>query len=452
MPGVVIIGGGFCGAACALELRRLAPAVPISVVEPRAELGRGVAYSSTDPAHRVNVPAALMTMYPGQPLHFVDWLERSGALAADPGMPARLGLYPRRSVFGDYAAWCVAQAEGIAHRRDRAVALARAGSGWRVTLAGGEVLHAGLVVLATSHPPPSLPAPLSPLAGDPRLVADPWASDALDGIGPEERVLIIGTGLTMADHVAGLLARGHRGPIAAVSRHGLLSRGHAATDQPAFEAFPPPPSTARGLLRMARAAIAGGAAWQSVVRGLTIHGQRCWDALPDVERRRLLRHLRAWWDVHRYRLAPQVEAIVQDAIGRGQLRVMAARLLGVETAPLAVRLRPRGGSTETRIAADRVLLATGPAHGSAVAGDALLAAAAAAGLLRADPLGLGIAVDARSRVLDGAGVAQRDLLVAGPLARGTFGELVGLPQVTEHAAMVAAEAAAMTTPCQERLS
>ena len=35
-------------------------------------------------------------------------------------------------------------------------------------------------------------------------------------------------------------------------------------------------------------------------------------------RARLLRHLRTWWDVHRYRLAPQVEAVIaraQSAIG-----------------------------------------------------------------------------------------------------------------------------------------
>jgi len=441
---VVIIGGGFCGAACALHLRRRAPDVPIIVVEPRAELGRGVAYASTDPAHRVNVPAALMTMFPSEPLHFVQWLERTGAIAADAAMPARLGLYPRRGVFGDYAAWCVAQAPDIGHVRDRAVALGRAGGDWTVTLAGGGLLAAGFVVITTGHPPPARVPPFHDMADDPRLISDPWAANALEGIGRDERVLIVGTGLTMADLVASLLARGHAGPIAAVSRHGLLSRGHAEVDHPATDALPPPPATARGLLRLARSAAAAAPAWQSAVRGLTNRGQRYWAALPVAERARFLRHLRSWWDVHRYRVAPQVEDAVRLALSRGQLRVWAGRMLAAEGAlpgPLRIQLRLRGGRATEELAAQRVLLATGPAHMDLAIANPLIGAAWREGLVRLDPLGLGIAVDADSRVQDGSGAAHRTLYVAGPLARGTFGELVGLPQVTEHSAMVAARAA-----------
>jgi 2-polyprenyl-6-methoxyphenol hydroxylase-like FAD-dependent oxidoreductase len=82
---VVIIGGGFCGAFCAAELAAAARGpVAITIVEPRPVLGAGLAYSATDPAHRVNVPAARMTLHPDNPTDFDDWIRRHGVLEADP--------------------------------------------------------------------------------------------------------------------------------------------------------------------------------------------------------------------------------------------------------------------------------------------------------------------------------------------------------------------------------
>ena len=62
------------------------------------------------------------------------------------------------------------------------------------------------------------------------------------------------------------------------------------------------------------------------------------------------------------------------------------------------------------------------------------------GLIRADAFGLGLDVDRRSRAIGREGRAVPNLLVSGPAARAHFGELMGLPQVADHAAAVAAEA------------
>jgi uncharacterized NAD(P)/FAD-binding protein YdhS len=66
-----------------------------------------------------------------------------------------------------------------------------------------------------------------------------------------------------------------------------------------------------------------------------------------------------------------------------------------------------------------------------------------AGALQADPARLGILVDGVGRVIRADGQAWETLFVAGPLARGTYGELMGLPQVNMQPAQVAGELAAL---------
>ena len=77
------------------------------------------------------------------------------------------------------------------------------------------------------------------------------------------------------------------------------------------------------------------------IDGLRPHTQRLWTALPDAERRRFLRHLRPYWEVHRHRLAPPVAARLQAALAGGRLRVLAARLQGIELTAVD-RLRVQG--------------------------------------------------------------------------------------------------------------
>lgn len=55
-------------------------------------------------------------------------------------------------------------------------------------------------------------------------------------------------------------------------------------------------------------------------------GQEIWQALSVADRQRFLRHLRSYWDVHRYRIAPQVAGILEQRQRDGSLRVLAAVL------------------------------------------------------------------------------------------------------------------------------
>ena len=459
-PLVAVVGGGFTGAAVAYHLAgRLPPeAVDIVVVEPRETLGAGLAYSTTEPAHRINVPAARMSLVSGDPGHFARWLEAAKLPDGDDAAVTGGGdVFPQRGLFGRYVADALApllRAGRIRHERDRAVAIAREAYGngngrFEIRLANGASLAADVAVLATTHPLPAVPRPLDAIRAAPGFVANPYDLAALGRIGRNARVLVVGNGLTAADTVATLDRLGHTGAIVALSRHGLRSRGHADAPAEPFGDFAAQPSTtALALLRRIRRAVAeataAGLGWHPVIDAVRNQGGAIWRALPEAERRRLLRHLRSVWDVHRFRIAPQVEAVLDRRAAAGTFRSVAASLQAARPAgdAIEVAFRRRGARTAETMTFDVVVNTTGPAHRSLVEAPGPIRSLRDAGLLGPDPVGLGLHTAPDGRALDAGGDPVRGLYVAGPLARGTFGELMGLLEVTRYAEFIASEVAA----------
>lgn len=454
---VAIIGGGFSGAALAWHLAQThrLERLSISVIEPRPALGGGLAYSSEEPSHRVNVPAVRMSMAPDDPQHFARWLAGSGELERDTDALWKNGdAYPRRRVFGRYVAEHLAphlDSGAVRHVEGQATRVIREanGAGWTVQTSAGSVA-ADIVVLAATHPVPATPAALASLAEAPGFIADPYAASALAGIGQDASVLIVGSGLTSADMVAELDRRGHRGRILALSRRGLRSRGHPDVRGEPFGDFASSPATsALGLLGNIRTTLAAAREasvnWQSVFDQLRVQGPVLWAALAPPERARLVRQLRVFWDVHRFRIAPQVAAVLDRRQTAGTFDTVAARLVASndEGESLAVSFQRRGQTRIETASFDAVINTTGPAHGQALQLNPALRSLADAGLIRVDAYGLGIATSPDSRAIGRDDRAVARLFVAGPLARGTFGELMGLPEVARHAQMVAGEIAGL---------
>ncbi|MCW6033623.1 FAD/NAD(P)-binding protein [Pantoea sp. JK] len=443
---VIIVGGGFSGTALAIHLARTSSSrLLITVVEPRASLGGGVAYSTQEPAHRINVPASRMQLSGEEQGAFDRWYRQQPECSLDSVAHCEDGaVYPQRSLFGRYLADQFAQAaQAYPHVTLRHVqASAVAWEGEQLLLSNGETLRGDVLALAISHPPPSLPRALQPFSAHPALIANPWQHGVLDAIDPQSSVAIIGTGLSMADVVASLGTRQHRGPLIAFSRRGQLSRDNLSGEWPEWTLAPEDASSARLWLRHIRAEVARAAEqdlpWQRVLDQVRVQGQDIWQSLPLREQQRFVRHLRSWWDVHRYRIAPQVSAVINARRQQGSLKVLAARLCEISDLgkQLQITLRTRVGASETH-RLDHLIVTTGPGHEALTASQPLLQSLSQQGLIRADLLGFGIDVDSQSRTLNLTGQPNARLFVVGPAARARFGELMGLPQVADHAAAVA---------------
>lgn len=416
---VAIIGGGFSGAMLAARLAEAG--VASALIERTGRFGAGVAYSTLFDRHLLNVRSNRMGAVEGRADDFVRWLERHHPRHADGE-----GFAPRR-LYGLYVMDRLASVEA-SHPGliERIAGEAAAVEGSTIRLSDGRRIEAGAVVLTTGNPAPDA---AGPSGGGGRIIGDPWAPDALDGIGPEDDVVIIGSGLTMVDMVLWLQARGWLGKATAVSRRGLKPRAHGVRhDAP----VPPTPNLTGGPLsaRLAGARrLAQASGWRGVMEGLRPVTADLWAQADAATRARFLRHLRPWWDVHRHRVAPAIGLTIEALETSGRLEVVAGRIGAIDQTDegVTVAWRPRDGAARPPLRGGWLIDCSGPGHDPAA--DPLLGPLIATGRARLDTLGLGLDVDGEGRALGADGAPDPVLSVLGPPARAAFWETTAVPDI-----------------------
>jgi uncharacterized NAD(P)/FAD-binding protein YdhS len=439
---VAVIGGGFCGTMVAAHLLRGAEApFSVALVERDPPLGRGRAYGTVDPDHRLNVPSGKMSADPDEPDHFLRWAR------ANVGAQTSASSFLPRRVYADYLADTFREAAaaakaGVAFHsfEDEAVSLSREKGGVRVVLKSGRSFRAARVVLALGNFPPLYPGSGDdPFGRSPRCVGNPWAPGALSAVAADDSVLMIGSGLTAADLIASLRRRGHRGKVHVVSRRGLLPLEHATAGvSPSIWDDESGPSTVRALLRRLRGealeAAAQGRDWRGVVDGLRAATPRIWRRWTTAEKRRFLRHARPYWDVHRHRVPPETARALGELRDAGRLVVRAARVEGVRAGAddVEVLLRERGAAAATSIRVGWAFNCTGPSDPGR-APDPLMRDLLRRGLVRVDPLGLGLDADESGALLGRDGAASEFLSTLGPTLKGLWWESVAVPELRVQA-------------------
>jgi uncharacterized NAD(P)/FAD-binding protein YdhS len=425
---VIVVGGGFSGTMTAVELARRG--VRVVLIEGGGRAGRGTAYSTRDPAHLLNVPAARMSAFGDRPDHFAAAV--AGEDFGDFVPRARFGAYVRGLLDEAMAGGLVTLVE------EQATAAARADEGWAVTLGDGRVVAGSALVLAQGNQAPE-PMRVAGAISEKRFVNNPWAPAAAEAVAAVAEsggdVLILGTGLTMVDLVLSLDEAGHGGRIVALSRRGLVPRAHAAFEPaPVAEA-----EVASGdvgtMLRWVRQR-AGTVGWRAAVDSLRPYSQAIWQRFDARDKQRFLRHARPWWDVHRHRIAPEVSERLRSMIGEERLEVVAGRVRAMreDADGLVVEILRRGRAEhrEERFAVG--FNCTGPLGAVGRSRDSLLRGMISDGHIAVDGLGIGLAVDDASR-------AGQGVWALGPLTKGMFWEVVAVPDIRGQVAKVADDVA-----------
>ncbi|MDX6353980.1 MAG: hypothetical protein QOF98_883, partial [Streptomyces sp.] len=451
---VAIVGAGAAGALVAIQLceagaRRRTP-FELVLVDPASEAGRGTAYATRDPRHRLNVPAGNMSCYPDDPGHFVRWLCHHGepkVTAADFATRYRYGAY-----LADTLGRAIVTAQGtvrVRRLRTRVTACSWTGPSGkpsaRLELADGSTLDADSVVLATGPTAPGAAWAPDPLAASDRFVRDPWAPGALDAAlaeGCTDDILLVGTGLTAMDLALTLDRPGRT--VHAVSRGGRLPQAHAVNPLPAAVCAEPLRDLSLTGLRAAvrrhigRVMRAHGD-WRPALDGLRPVTAELWAALSAEERAEFVARDGSLWNTHRHRMPP----VTAESVARMR---RARRLRTRQGCLTDAAARPDGGLTVTltdgrahrELAVGWVVDCTGPGLRLSDTVDPLWRGLLADGAATPGPLGMGVATDdGRLRAADPVPQAARPLWTLGAARRGELWETTAIPEIRCQAEHVA---------------
>jgi uncharacterized NAD(P)/FAD-binding protein YdhS len=508
---IAIIGAGFCGTMAAVHLLRAKSPTPLRIIlinRPQKNvqtqgLARGLAYGTNSATHLLNVPAARMSAFADQPDDFLNFLHANKIDADGASFVARrhYGAYLQKTL--DDAVAASHHTFEVRHQTVHAIEVAGARYQYQqhqLDVGNGEIIYADRVVLALGNFLPANPPFIDAvLQASPHYIRDPWDSGALDGIDITKPILLIGTGLTMCDVVLSLKSRADaaRMPLQpplqlyAMSRRGLWPqphREHAAA--PTFDSAPPDIfnlATARGYLHAVRTHVRQmadvGHDWRDVIASLRPLTPALWRALPAIEQKRFLRHVKPYWESHRHRAAPEIYKLIAACAERGEIVSISARILGsvigenlkavrgelvephapqqnqplqpltkqpfdklrmngglledsVNDNAISVRYRRRYSTTIEEIRVASIINCTGPS--SDLTAEPLLADLQTKGVITADALNLGLEVADDYRVASTSNNV-RGIYYVGPMLKARDWEATAVPELREHvAACVAA--------------
>lgn len=411
-----------------------------------------MAYAARGSSYLLNVPASRMSATSSEPRQFLEFARRR--------LPQVEGEdFVPRQLYGDYLQELLLASELQAPRHIRLervqdevreiVRLDRA-KPLQVRLASGVTLVADDVVLACGNPPPADLKATLPVVNHPRYVRDACSQTGISSY--TGTTVLIGTGLTMADIVLAADDR-TRTVFHAISRHGLVPPVQTAFRPDGFKGdgnglLLSTASSLRSLVRLARIlardAESSGGDWREAVTFVRNQAPHLWQRLSDRDRRRFLRHVRAYWDIHRHRLPPQTIHRIAEFKRTGRLHIHAGHLaeLQPDGGRIRVRWRPRGGEELKELNADWVVNCTGPDYDVTRSTDPLFRSLLQSGLAVSDACGLGLRTGSRGALIDADGWPGTHLFYVGPMLRADLWEATAAAELRTHAEGLAVHLAA----------
>ena len=415
----LIVGGGASGVITAIAIARSNPHAHITIAEPRAQLGEGLAYSTRETLHRLNVPSDKMSAIAELPEDFQEWCGVDGY------------TFQPRAIYSSYLRERLElyATDRYTHIQAKVSELLP-GAKARAHFDNGHVADFDFVVLAMGHGTAKVPDFLQNTPPNPRIVLDVWSGSEL----PEAQTLIcFGTGLTFIDIALTHLAHLEKSPhnkVIGLSGSGNLPEKHKRTR---ITPFSPTLEEVDSLTKLREYISNAGENWREAVDGLRPITAAMWRAFTAAEKEEFLATDGSAWSRRRHRIAPNVAEKVAEMIDSGRLEVRSVQVSSVHATDSDVTVVLQSGES---LHADLLAICIGR---TSQADDQLSRYLIENQITNAGPLGLGLSIDVvTGQLKDAAGHDYLNIFAIGPLRSGEAFETTAIPEIRKQAAEIAA--------------
>ena len=340
---IAIVGGGISGTLVVLNVLKHSQ-VPVSILwfDDKNSFCKGLAYSTQNDGHLLNVGASNMSVFVDESEHFVNWLFKNKfSYSATDFVP--------RCIYGNYVLSVFNELNNsnskvtIEQFAEEVKSIRKENEEFMISATQNHrVQH---VVLGFGN---FLPAhPLSTATG--AISKEFIRSDAyyqkafseklVQNVSRYQNITIIGSGLTMVDVVMSLHKLQYQGKIQVISPHGYLPQAHAEEPLPSIPSFiiESKHYTLLQIVHLVNTQLKTAKANQlhsyAVIDALRPHVQRLWMGFSLDDKKQFLRHLRHKWGVARHRAPSQSIQVLNAYIKSQRLVVLKGRIFDIQNNP-----------------------------------------------------------------------------------------------------------------------
>lgn len=454
---VAIIGGGFSGTLLAVNMIKNLPFdchVHMTLIDKTGQFACGVAYSTSDPHHLLNVRADKMGAFSDEPEHFFKWVKANEELCHRlfPTLKLDAESFLPRKLYALYLQSLFEQAKDEARQKKINLVLITAKvidlvpfeeKEMKIILDSGSIIYAKAAVLSTNLP--SNQVQLDASSGC--YIANVWnpppnsffLQPKLDHLSSHTRIAMIGSGLTMVDAAISLIYRGYRGEMIAISKHGQLPKSHQMKADLSSVSFDPEkiPYRALSLFHYIRRAVevaeSNGIDWRVVLDALRPMTNVQWEKMDLHEKKRFRRHILNLWHHCRHRIPHEIYQTIETYRLSGKIRVLKGCVTSVQKAAKSQRLVV---IAEQPIEVDYVINCSGPQVDITKSNCSLIQRLLEQQLIEPHPLKMGLVTDSDFKVI---GKKDLPLYALGMLLFGQKLETVAVPELREQCFCIANE-------------